>query len=225
MSRHSLHIFLLMLLFFCVSGSSAFARFDEQNRSINGTAETLPSGGIEVGVSSLSLGVSDHIMLSIPSFPLLTGKLNARADVRLQLGNLRVTPHVGANFIRVDDVDAVAPAAGFGIGFSGGDRRQHSFAVIMSSDYGPTLDVSLSERGFPPRLRVESREDGAYRINTTLQVEYDYYTNSGNLFYIGSMDRLPYWGFTWAFETIHFGFLGIPATAMLPIVPYLYLRF
>lgn len=187
--------------------TTAFSEFNATNRSVNGTGETLNAHQCEVGLRALSCGVSDDFMLTSPTLSILTGESELEARYRFQLPeNVRITPaliagspvHFGA---RID----------FGINL--GADLEHSLTFTTETNWAAKGDIPVPK--YSP--------DRAYRFTSYLGGEYDYY-NFGNVAYIGVSRRVPYVGYTWAWEHFHLGIITSNLSRYFP-VPYFYWRF
>lgn len=196
-----------------LASGTALAKFNGRERSINGTGETLPEGSAELGFTTFAFGVTDQLMLSLPTLPLLNGAIGIEARYKLSLNrNVRVSPFAGIGYGTNSDEPAANAGAVFG--FDSTDRR-HSF------------DLGAQIRRYPKfvvREKSDEESDDAVATRVLGQLEYNHYTRGGNLFYLGAWGGMPYWGFTWAWENVHLGLIGALPTMFIPL-PYIYLRF
>jgi hypothetical protein len=216
---------LLMTCLVLAQSLTAFAEFSGKQRSINNTGETLPSGSGEVGLASFSYGMSDSLMLTVPTLPLVFGSIAAQMNYQLKLGsNIRLTPYAGASLPEYNGKREVEPNFGGFFGVNGGSRSQHSFALGVDARIGRSVSFDFDKDDLDNESDLEITISEK-KTRTSYIIAYDYYTSGGNLFYLGSLGGLPYYGFTWAWDNFHLGILGSPVTLFLPIVPYFYFRF
>jgi hypothetical protein len=215
----------ILLSVFIAQSLTAFGEFSGKQRSINNTGETLPSGSGEIGLASFSYGMTESLMLTVPTLPLVFGSIAAQINYQIKLGsNLRLTPYAGASLPEYNGEREVEPNFGGFFGINAGSRSQHSFAFGLDARIGRSVsfDFDKDEIGEKSDVEITITEK---KTRSTYILAYDYYTSGGNLFYVGSLGGLPYYGFTWAWENFHVGILGSPMTVFLPIVPYFYVRF
>lgn len=219
----------------------ALARFDASaQRSIEFTGETLPDGYFEMGLRKLMYGVTDNLMIETNlGFDVLAG-WSAGAAYRLNLTrNLRLTPSLGYFRPKSNPRDWVAQGA-LSIGMNRGDHSQHSLAVNVAGRNQTWLEMETYDETTGEELTPFR---SGRRNSLWLGFDYSYYTPGGNLAYVGSDQLVPYFGFTWAWENLHAGFVlaeinswsikaWIPAdlpfdsnfSYFLPL-PYVYFRF
>ena len=217
--------------------SPAEAAFGKKQPSINGTGETLSQGSAELGFLSFSYGVTDQLMLSIPTLPLLRGLTSVSGRYKIELGNnMRFSPTASVYHVSQTGMDsALGAGGGFILGFDFGksetkDENNNNIKSVQakqssynSIDFGATL---LSTKYSLLSLQVgDSEKDISFRLTQVAgQLEFNHYTEAGNLFYVGGSNSLgPYVGFTWGFKNTHFGFMSSALSALIPL-PYLYWR-
>ncbi|MBC61487.1 MAG: hypothetical protein CMP11_03440 [Zetaproteobacteria bacterium] len=209
---------ILSTLIVCFSTLNIFAAFKGTERSVTNTAETLPQFSGQIGFLYMMLGITDNLMLKLPSFyPLSQGGRNIRLKYKLIEGeSFIVSPEIKVNkaYTQFEYIYTLHNS------YYVGETKNHSFS----------LGLKLADQ-FP----VES---GATLASSTIDTSqgksisfqgylaYDYYTDSNNIFFMGveyDEDYLPYLGFTAAWDHLHTGFvffLGEPY-----ILPYIYVRF
>lgn len=199
----------------------ALAAFSSMAPSINGTAETLRQGNGEIGLASFSYGLTDELMLTVPTLPLLFGEVGAGVKYRFQLSNnVMVTPGISASAAQLtegDDNDGASqvvfiPRGSLGFTIYLDDAKRHSLSLNVSG--GKNAVYNWAQRNNADK-RVE------YKTGLSVYPEYDYYTEGGNLFWIGAAGLLPVYGFTWAWDHFH---VGLGAIGIIPF-PYFYWRF
>lgn len=207
----------------CVASGAqvAVAALNPEAPSINGTAETLRQGNGEIGLASFSYGLTDELMLTVPTLPLLFGEVGAGVKYRFQLSDrVMLTPGLSASAVQEFDLDddestskiEFVPRGSLGLTVYLDSEKRHSLSLNVSG--GKNAVYNWAERNNPDK-RVE------YKMGVSLYPEYDYYTDSGNLFWIGAAGLLPVYGFTWAWEHFH---VGLGAVGIIPF-PYFYWRF
>lgn len=221
-------------------GATAFARFDETNRSVEFTGETLPAGDFEIGLFKAHAGVTDSLMVTTLPLAGLLGFFAGGAAWQISLPRrLRLTPSF-EYFGGTNASGGPTIRGGIGMGLNRGDRLQHSFTVNVRGKREPhfvfgTFDEETGNQLTPDRH--------VQRNSLWLGFDYSYYTPGGNLAYVGSEQLVPYFGFTWAWDHVHAGLIVaeinswslkafIPAdipvdktfSYFLPL-PYIYVRF
>lgn len=189
---------------------SVLADFNESERSIDFTEESLPKGKIEVGFLGLYYGVTDQLMVSVPTGPLAYGLMGSEIKYKVPLSeNFRITPgmDVSVNTRGLDEgffhSKNMALKVGFGLDF--GDRKQHSFSLPVGYEF------SSSSHPFTG-------------------IQYGYYTLGGNFLYLGFSGSVPhvthgvyfwpYVGYTWAWEHIQVGVVLVPIPYIHWILPF-----
>ena len=206
------HAFKLWVLLTGLSPLAAQASYGEHERSLNGTGETLRQGGAEVGLATISYGLSDRLMLGLATWPLAFGQASSQLKYKFLLrDNIRLTPYVGGGY----DWQAHQGSYGTGatLGFDLGAERRESLSISGGLLHAPPLDLNKPSA---PRKQAQNQ--------ARVQVEFDHYTQGGNLFYVGALNQSLYAGFTWAWDNFHLGLVSSSAVAFIPL-PYLYWRF
>lgn len=196
--------------------TSAFAKFDrDKQRSINGTADTLAEDDGEVGLASFSYGVTDQIQISAPTLPLLGGAIEASIKYKYILKpNIKVSPFASLGFS--NKARSITSSAGVMLGIDLTNDKAHNLNLGMGVSHGPPIKIKLDDK-------EEEEEKITIKTSTKFNIEYDYYTEKGNLFFAGFASGLPYLGYTWAWDNVHLGLTGTP---LLPIpLPFIYVRF
>ncbi len=121
----------LALASLLLSSAAASAGFDANERSINGTGETLAQGRYEVGIGSVAYGVTNQTMVRVPTLSILVGAARLEARHKVELGaSARATPYVGAETPRHG-------VAGVDFGLDLGTGREHSLTVGAGAKIGP----------------------------------------------------------------------------------------
>lgn len=195
----------------CASGliatfvPKALAEFTGENRSINGTGETLPDGDFELGMTSASYGLSQDLMLQAPSLATLFGfgRIELRRRFRLE-GDQRLTSYVFGETPKKFGI-------GSDYGWNFGSDHSHSLTAGGRVQFTRRLEGTSSGR----RSRLHTIAIPNF--------EYDFYSN-GNDSYLGIADYIPYVGHTWSFSFWNIGLIATPLTSMVPL-PYVYVRF
>ena len=73
------------------------AEFNEKERSINGTGETLSKGTYQVGFSDIHYGMTDSITIGLPALSLFAGRGAVELRKKFALApNWRLTPALSA---------------------------------------------------------------------------------------------------------------------------------
>ncbi len=181
------------------------ADFSSDNRSINGTGETLNEGEFELGLMGAYYGLSDDWMMMLPSVNALLGY--GRAELRRRF--------------RLDDGQRVSPY------IFGETPKKYGLGSDYGWDFGEGKAHSVTIGGrvqFTQRLRGTTAGPRS-RLHTIAlpNMEYDYYAR-GNVLYVGFADYIPYFGHTWSFSFWNIGLIASPYTSMIPL-PYVYIRF
>lgn len=201
-------IFLIALTTSVLTNPSR-AAFTAKEKSINFTAETLPQNSSEISFLDFSHGITDRFMISVPTLPMLVGYLAVGAKYRIPLS----------------DKLSISPMGSLGADLS--QKKNHMSATAMING---TLKIDNDTEAFSfglgatnPSSSYSSSEGLVRKAEWTYVafLNYDWYTSGGNLWYAGIANLVPYGGFTWAWEHVHFG-LGLAA-----YIPYanLYWRF
>lgn len=205
--------------------NAANAEFGPHKPSINGTSETLPQGNAEVGFSTLSYGVTDEFMLSIPTLPMIfagPGQIDARYKIAIN-NAARVSPDASLFFH--EGLVSFAAGATLGLDFGKTSGSKKGAAAYNSLDIGAKV-VSLRSAYRPKSVEEEKAyvwDLGGNYLHST--IEFNHYTDSSNLFYVGATNSYgPYMGFTWGFESVHVGLVSSLPTMYIPC-PYIYWRF
>ncbi len=201
------------MVFSATPAAPARAEFDEESRSVNGTGETLPARQFELWPSSVAYGVSESLSLKALTLGSLVGAPALGFAYKLSLPRgIRVTPDGEISGIIKERF--LGWKAGLAVGLNRGSRAQHSFAVALRAK-----SILVSEFGLNPKAApevVEVDEVGAddselfksvRRNYVWADFDYSYYTEAGNLAFIGADLLSPYVGFTWAFRYVHVGFV------------------
>jgi hypothetical protein len=199
-----------------MSSTQALARFDaKEQRSINGTAETLPQGNVELGFASFSYGITNELMLSVPTLPFVSGLFSVGAKYKLDINSkFRVSPEAHIGSYPSDSIAYASGGATLGVDLPNSRNTIDFGSHIVHMKSAPLSDV----------LDGDKHDDKVF-TGATGRVEFNHYTQGGNLFYTGlaSLSGL-YVGFTWAWENVHMGIISSTASLYFPL-PYIYARF
>jgi hypothetical protein len=198
----------------------AFASFDgEKHRSINGTSETLRQGNAELGLASFSYGITNELMLTVPTLPLVVGQVAAGARYKVNLNsNLRISPEAYVGTYANSDLVYGNVGATVGVDLPH-SKNTLDFAFNVTRMRDTNWDDAFDSKS------SNENSNSVSVTQATGRVEFNHYTNGSNLFYVGvDSSALLYGGFTWAWENVHVGLLSSAPTLFFPL-PYIYVRF
>jgi hypothetical protein len=209
-----------MALSCLLASPQAFARFNgKEQRSINGTSETLPQGNVELGFTSFSYGITNELMLSIPTFPLAAGQVSVGGKYKFDINsNFRLSPEAYIGSYINSSIGYASGGLTLGVDLPH-SRNTLDFGTHIVHMKSNSLKLALNEQN-------NSKNDSDTVVTAAAgRAEFNHYTTGGNLFYTGlaSFSGL-YLGFTWAWENVHFGLISSTPSLYLPL-PYLYMRF
>lgn len=209
----------LYLLIIAIYPLTARAEFNESERSITGTGESLHKGKTQLGFSDLYYGITDYTTIGLPTLSVLAGRGAVELRQKFDLGHgWRLTPAFSLG-------PAPYPEAARRYGFESDNSAPYvQFSSDLGVDLGDARQHSLN-LGLDLRVvqGVSDVGEKKRRVLGDLRPEYDFYTG-GNLFYVGVQRQLPYVGYTWAWKNIHLGLVSSPFSYFIPL-PYMYLRF
>jgi hypothetical protein len=189
------------------AGNVAYAKFDADHRSIHYTGETLNAGEMELGLWSFDYAPLDSLMLEVSTLRwALSEGIVAVSYKFVPFEHVRLTPRVW-----VDETATYSCELAAGIDF--GEEKEHSLTVRGIYQYFPLID--FRHRDLVRRNHPLGWPEAA--------IEYDYY-HRGNMAYGGINEAMPYFGYTWAWENWHAGFISSMERNFFPI-PYVYYRF
>lgn len=182
--------------------------FSATRRSIHWTAETLAARETELSLVACAYGVTDAWQVDIPTLPYLVNEGEFGLTFRSKANLLYVVPRVS-----LTEDGLLGAEVAFGVDLDL-ERKQFFTVRRLRSKIG-----SIKRHGQKLDSRVEVTEpvDG-------YGLEYDLYTDDWNLAYFGLNGDFPYFGFTYAFSTLHIGVMAGVETSYFP-VPYFYWRF
>ncbi len=204
------------LLLFAVS-THAFAELNRaKERSINNTAETLSSKRVEAGTATISLGITDRLMISIPTAP-MAGKIYS-GIVKYRFGDPKSPVLLASSAGAIMHDGQFYPAIGGAVGlnlFEKSNALSLTAHIIFGKKLNFDTGAATSRGGIFPWVGLN----------------YDYYTKKKNLFYFGTSGYVPYIGHTWSWKNFQAGalvFALFEVTGKLSKVypaPYLAARF
>jgi len=185
-----------------LSIQNAFAEYSASEKSVTLTAETLPKDSGEVGLLSLSYGITDNLQMTVPTLPLAFGFVTVGAKYKFMISE---------RFI-------ISPSASLGYYFPDGGGAAASAMINTTFRFDSNTEALSVGVGALNTSRIGYGSSSGWEIDRDLAptwyLNYDWYTKGGNLWYVGVVGLLPYGGFTWAWTNIHFG-VGLAA-----IIPY-----
>jgi hypothetical protein len=207
-------IVLVLLLLF--GSATAQAAYDEKNRSIGYTAETLEDGNSEIGLATFSYGVTDDLMLSLPTTGYLFGLSSADLKYRIEVSpSFAIAPSVGAGIYWGDEAE-----------FSGNARLNATYR-FGNGRHALSVGAGVAQENV---ISFEDTAKDKAEFGFGWYLNYDWYLSNGNLLYAGLLGTIPYLGHTWAWEHFHFG-LGLADVGLGDddkdtgaefVLPYLY---
>ena len=183
---------------------NAYGAFDETNRSINGTGETLSKDTYELGSTGFAYGIDDDLMLQTPATSLLFARGSVGVKYRLKGERRRITPGIELG-------TSAYMAGGADFGWDLGESAQHSLTF--------TPKLYLERRA----VIADGRSQRKWVVSLELNGEYDFY-HGGNLAFVGLVSSLPFVGYTWGFDSFYCGVVSSPRSYFLPF-PFVYWRF
>jgi len=212
---------LFTIVFSLLCSSHALAKFDGlTQRSINGTSETLPEGNVELGFTTFSYGITDDLMISVPTLPLVFGQISVGAKYKVSLNsNFRFSPEAQVGTYQM--TGATYAAGGFSLGL---DLPNSRSTIDLGAGFARMRDKTNLAL-FKSNSTDKDADNIVIVTAVTGKVEFNHYTSGGNLFYLGANTIAPiYLGFTWAWENVHFGIISSLNSVFIPL-PYIYVRF
>ena len=216
--------YLLILPLTVFMAEYASAEFSKGTPSINGTSELLGDGRGEIVFTSLSYGATEKLTLTIPTIPLLYRAVSLGGRYRAyDNGSIVVAPEGSVGFWNRITIYS----AGLGSTVRVGSSKRHTFTGKGKVSYVPKFNLSTrfvetsdSVESEIVELKIEDQNDLNSQLTTSFRpsVEYDYYTSSGNLAYLG-FEGVPYLGFTWAWDSVHAGVVWAIPVTMWGVMP------